>query len=366
MNSKQYIEFVGLIEQRALIILESYMPSTHAARSAEVSKFYSKIKELIKDQGMPETIKYVKNSRVCVLRTLTGSPLSSSSEGGVGLTNGWPNWLAAWRIDIPSDRVMTSSKIEEIRYLLTLLSSLRSIMVPPVADTEPITKPYGGEIHRIDDRTFYRVMYKLGIGVFAGSEISWNKFHFTTKSGPNGPALLSSMREFGSAINTFGHELKTLGGRSFATVCDELQGRLITDPRVILGKLAYFSDKEGKTRLVAMCDYWTQSVLKPVHDLLMKILGSLGTDYTFDHSSAVQDLLNLPGPYYSLDLSNATDRMPFFLQKRIMSYLIGVEKSEAWARLLIEREYSLRSSGKDGKVINLTYSTGQPMGAYSS
>lgn len=239
-------------------------------------------------------------------------------------------------------------------------------MVPPVADTEPITKPYGGSIIDISDDDLRKVMFKLGVGRHTGTQVCWSKFHFTTKSGPNGPALLSSTREFGYAINTFGPELKTLGGSSFAQLCDELQGKLVTDESVILGKLAYFSDKEGKTRLVAMCDYWTQTVLKPIHDHLMSVLSKLPTDYTFNHSEAISYLLNLLGPYYSLDLSNATDRMPFFLQKKIMSYIIGTEKAQAWARLLTGRDYTLRTGKQRSAVINLRYAAGQPMGAYSS
>lgn len=80
---------------------------------------------------------------------------------------------------------------------------------------------------------------------------------------------------------------------------------------MILGKLSYFADKEGKTRLIAMCDYWSQSVLRPIHQFLMKKLSRLSTDCTFDHSKALRRMSSLPGPFYSLDLSNATDRMPF-------------------------------------------------------
>lgn len=184
-------------------------------------------------------------------------------------------------------------------------------MVPPVADLEPITKPYGGSIFSIDDAVLRKVMFKLSVGRHTGCKVQWDRFHFTTKSGPNGPALLSSSREFGSAINAFGPELKTLGGSSFAQTLNFLSNKLIIDPTVKLGKLAYFSDKEGKTRLVAMCDYWSQTVLKPYHQKLMSLLGTLKTDCTFDHNRAVNYLLNLPGPYHSLDLSNATDRMPF-------------------------------------------------------
>lgn len=76
-----------------------------------------------------------------------------------------------------------------------------------------------------------------------------------------------------------------------------------------LGKLACFGDKEGKTRVVAIVDYWTQSALKPYHQALMSLLKRLETDCTFNQDN-YQRILSLPGPYASLDLSSATDRMP--------------------------------------------------------
>lgn len=206
---------------------------------------------------------------------------------------------------------MTEGGIDEIRYLLTVLSSLRSIMVDPVVDVSPIEKPYGGSIHQIDRRVLQRILHSMGFRLFEGSKVCWDRFHFTTKSGPNGPALISSVREFGLAYFTFGRELSTLGGEAFTQRCEELKGKIVVDSTITLGKLSYFADKEGKTRVIAMCDYWTQTVLRPIHQFLMKMLNRLPTDCTFDHGKALTYLLNLPGPFYSLDLSNATDRMPF-------------------------------------------------------
>jgi hypothetical protein len=87
MNNK-YINLVGCIERHAHIILESYLPTTHASQVSNLRLFFSKVKEMVKHRGMPKTIQYVKSSRVAVLRTLTGAPLTSSLEGDVSLTNG--------------------------------------------------------------------------------------------------------------------------------------------------------------------------------------------------------------------------------------------------------------------------------------
>lgn len=110
---------------------------------------------------------------------------------------------------------MTEGGLEEIRYLLTVLSSLRSIMVDPVVDISTIIAPYGGQISSISRPVLQRILFSMGFRLFSGRKVCWDRFHFTTKSGPNGPALISSVREFGLAYNTFGPQLKTLGGKTF-------------------------------------------------------------------------------------------------------------------------------------------------------
>jgi len=63
---------------------------------------------------------------------------------------------------------------------------------------------------------------------------------------------------------------------------------------------------------------------------------------------------------HSLDLSNATDRMPLALQLRVISRIIGEERAKAWAHILVGYEYN----SKGGPAVK--YNCGQPMGAYSS
>jgi hypothetical protein len=111
---------------------------------------------------------------------------------------------------------MTGPEVEKVRYLLTVLSSLRSIMVDPVVDISPIIKPYGGSIHHISESVRNRILFSMGCRQLEGSKVCWKGFHFTTKSGPNGPALISSIREFGLAYNTYRSEFRTLGGEAFA------------------------------------------------------------------------------------------------------------------------------------------------------
>lgn len=110
---------------------------------------------------------------------------------------------------------MKIQDIDKVRYLLTVLSSLRSIMVDPVVDTSTITDEYKGIWDHINPVLLHTLLKSMGYTIREGAEVCWRGFHFTTKSGPNGPALISSIREFGLAYNTYCSEFRTLGGEAF-------------------------------------------------------------------------------------------------------------------------------------------------------
>jgi hypothetical protein len=71
---------------------------------------------------------------------------------------------------------------------------------------------------------------------------------------------------------------------------------------------------------------------------------------------------------YGYDLSAATDRLPLYLQEKIVSSLFSEDIADSWATLLTSRPYWLIEQEK-GEIENLTayhYAVGQPMGALSS
>jgi len=55
--------------------------------------------------------------------------------------------------------------------------------------------------------------------------------------------------------------------------------------KLIIRKLTYFSDKEGKTRVIGILDYFSQAILKPLHTYLFRVLKKIPQDCTFDQSS---------------------------------------------------------------------------------
>jgi hypothetical protein len=149
--------------------------------------------------------------------------------------------------------------------------------------------------------------------------------------------------------------MQTPLGHSMMEIWETLRPKPVKYTR----KLSYFSDKEGKTRVIAILDYWSQSALKPLHDKLMFILKGIRCDVTFDQNR-YKEVLPPSGPYYCYDLSAATDRMPVDLQQQVLINLLGEAKAAAWKRLLVRDAYHCRDSDP------VIYGAGQPMGAYSS
>lgn len=150
-----------------------------------------------------------------------------------------------------------------------------------------------------------------------------------------------------------------------------------------LGRLAALEEPAGKVRVVAMVDIITQWLLHPLHEALFQLLRMIPTDGTHDQLKPIHRLLRRRpnGPFYSFDLSAATDRIPLSLQKALLSPILTSWGAEAWGCLLVGRPYvichkdaglhpdvSREAQGLtlSGNLWSVTYGAGQPMGAYSS
>jgi hypothetical protein len=131
-----------------------------------------------------------------------------------------------------------------------------------------------------------------------------------------------------------------------------------TDKGDIFRKLTSFSDKEGKTRVIAILDYFSQSVLKPLHLYLFNFLKKIDQDCTFDQNS-FKDKISDWDIFYSVDLKSATDRFPIRLICEVLKGRLPVSYVQAWEDIMVG--YPFISDGQE-----FSYSVGNPMGAYSS
>jgi len=137
-------------------------------------------------------------------------------------------------------------------------------------------------------------------------------------------------------------------------------------PRFHLGRLGIVRTVSGKSRVVAMTNYWLQVAFRPLHDSIFELLRVVPTDGTFDQMSPLKRLV---GPnavwhlregekYFSYDLSAATDRLPIELQSQVLSSFTSPLIARLWKSLISVPFWY------DGAYVK--YAVGQPMGAYSS
>jgi hypothetical protein len=326
-----------------------------------ISYFFNRMELWSRTKGDLWLISHIKEIRLLYTRYLCGVPVKSSSHI-IGIRkDGLPKGL------VQLNKLIISGKPEEISFVLTLLSVSRCIDAWKPVSYETITKESEIKMDLTDLSIFMnRFLYDHKLSAF---NVSWsrNDSHYSIKAGPSGIATFTSVVDSMKLPKTIKNALysisKEIGNEAslWSSVMSEIKpNKLKTMFKAKLEnysrKLSIVKDPEGKSRVIAIVDYWTQSILLQIHNELFSYLKRLPQDRTFTQNPIV----DFVGPYHSLDLSAATDRFPLEVQKLLMAKLIGTEKSEAWANLLVSEPYRT----PEGDLIY--YKAGQPMGAYSS
>lgn len=122
------------------------------------------------------------------------------------------------------------------------------------------------------------------------------------------------------------------------------------------------ADMEGKTRVIAILDYFSQNALRPLHLFLFAILRQIPQDVTFSQGSFVDKVQGWGSVrLLSLDLTAATDRFPIHVIARVLEGFFPKEYVAAWRRVMVNHPFSM-----DGTADGISYAVGNPMGAYSS
>lgn len=412
-------------------------PDSKRALRATVQNFYEALRRCLENRGVKDTLRYVKDSRLCVTRYLSGSPIKTLN--GIQLCKskapGFPVWLR--------DLHYLTDSTSGIRVLLTLLTALRGVTLPKQLNTDPITSPYKGKpLETVISKAHHKRVMDWILPEGSRKRCEFKKFHMSAKAGPAGPAAASAIKDLFTLPKPLIDDIIILGGSKIKSeistllkedptgpclakrdflVIDSLtsllqasnKGHLPSDDKSLervlnqipdlvapyeessdtveysapeFRKLSVVQDKEGKSRVIAILDYWSQTVLKPLHDHLMRVLSKLEQDCTFNQGSFLSKLPAMDGTrmFHSLDLSSATDRMPIKLQELVLQGILSKERSESWRNILVQWPYAVpalgdsennksMSPGRGSKppqgshnLQHIKYAVGQPMGAYSS
>nr|WAY16631.1 putative RNA-dependent RNA polymerase [Rhizoctonia solani mitovirus 64] len=361
-----------------------------SSRMRQLHAFLVHLNNLRRHHGSPYVVKYLKASQLAIQKAIAGTKVSSLNQIDSSLpfpylsTCGLPRF-----IPIRDRRLMlVNGSSSVIRWWLTLYSVYRVINIPSQLKLETITAPLTVPVNAVlevareiiqiinvsmfDTSVLNQARFLFLESASAGSRISWMGLLFDVLGLKNEPEVFRALLDYAditgnyriSAILRYIDEQLSLLDNQMA-----ITGYLFKalQKSLPIGKLSTKKEAAGKVRVFAMVDVWTQSLLKPLHDMLFKFLKSLPNDATFDQNASVKRCMvksQLTGKSFGYDLSAATDRLPIDLQVAILNKIrpgIG----EAWKTILVSRGYS--AEFKEFNVSDtLKYSVGQPMGALSS
>jgi len=327
--------------------------------------FVSNLFKWISDWGTVHTIKYYKQMRLHCTRYICGQPLLINNMS-IGLTkDGWPKKLLFLK------KYVDSGKTVDLKFVLTILNFSRSWILSKDewSKVEPnfssITDPPKGE-YTIPGGFINKFVKKHSLNrkppVFSKALV-----YLSMKAGPSGPATLMShynllnysYEEMQSIFNLTDEAGADFFSKSYKYAWDNnLQSPKLNSTN---GVLSYVKDPEAKLRIIAISDYFTQLFLKPIHNIILFILR---TSFNTCDRTFTQDPMHKwdenEHSFWSLDLSSATDRFPIVLQRRLLERIFNQKFASSWQYLLSNRKFTTPK----GDIVK--YSTGQPMGTYSS
>jgi len=201
-------------------------------------------------------------------------------------------------------------------------------------------------------------------------------WHCTTKKGPNGaqqslfchadagalqhsPRLLNSVKKLSTMIH--GNESMTFV-ETLNFMVNIYNDRHKENWKPTHSRIVNLLEGGGKTRTVAMGDFWSQTVLKPIHDCVMKKLKTIPSDATYNQESGSWTVMNRTRKHgtFCYDLESATERFPALIQKLVVTKILGKDIADEWYTLMVDRNFTT-PLGDEVKFL-----CGQPMGLYSS
>jgi len=286
-----------------------------------------KILTVLKTRGKHEAIKYCKGLRLRFLDLI----LSMDEGFNLRVPKSVPKVLR------PIKKYLEGNiNYPFVRLINSCLYLTRFIRLEPTPNHSTIeARPgYTGDPRHLRDemKLFLKdlgVNTKMGLGRVPKA-LRFKHFHMTSKKGPNGHALWTSFDDALALSPDTLEAIRVVGGDRLHSLISRFISLYLQIPqffdrfRTLTGariprRIACIQDKEGKTREVAIGDYFTQAALLPLHDFLFKHLRRITQDCTFNQTKRFRVLQADDGSsYHSVDLTAATDRFPITIQRELL------------------------------------------------
>jgi hypothetical protein len=353
--------------QRCKLVGKTFFP---AAKVSSIENFVAFQSKLIQTRGVKYAVMRSKECTLYLIKLLAGIKYNTP---GVRVYKGTP---VDFQEFIPGVRIMDKTTI---RFLLSVYTIYRHVTVPDdfIPDLSSITKPkVSNEVFENEFRKFVKIWKSKNN---RSRNVCWTAPHLTANQGPNGKAIFTSVLERLDLSGKDEYHIKVLANsKEFDNYFDDVakapHGVVSAIDKIYAirrhsertqRRLSLIKDKYYKGRVIAMGDYWSQTVLRPYHEALNKILmDNFRQDCTYSQTSFKEKILGgsdeSERTLYSVDLSNATDEFPIGITKIVIEEIFGKEISDSWHYLMVEKPFT-NPWGPD-----VYYTKGQPMGMYSS
>jgi hypothetical protein len=374
-KNKQQDTFKGVVHHHRLTEMLAYTLKVFGWLSVsfetgfivKVKDFHLRAKtlgDLEKTRGTIFALAYVKAVRNTRLSYLSGEN-KTDAKVKVKLTHdGIPVCLGPWIGPIRSKTITSFQR----RFVMTRLYASRALSLGSDPDLTTITaSPVTGK-HRLVGSSEIQAFWKaLGYRkpLKNRSLRSFKEYHFTTKAGPNGHAISTSLADLFTLPESLRESIGVVGGEVLKGRMDlllssseTLKGRFRRNGE-LFRKLFHFSDIEDKVRVIAIGDYWSQAALKPLHHHIFKLRKKIPQDFSFNQQGYRQFISGWK-VFHSVDLTAFTDRFPISFISDMLEYHVGREYTAHWKNIMVGYPFPHASAGE------VHYQVGNPMGMYSS
>lgn len=359
----QRISLISTSLERVFLILDPYAKLNDSIKESirnEFQSLSSKFLKNIKNEGKKESArKYKEYYRIatCLALEQQFNPMSFTKSNKDGV----PRDLVPLLPLLKGDKWMK-------RFGLTVCRLYTLIKISPDIDVTNVVKPSSAQVDDLFVNQFTEfvnsVIEETPLPIVENPD-----FNFGAHKGPNGEAVLTSHYDAVALkranLSQKWNELASLLEHPLRSSFSNMSSQEGLPENLHIGKISFIPEKGGKTRIIAVPDFWTQQLLKPFHQQITKIIRKKfpNTDSTFDQDKAFKRVLKLTKgkKVFSYDLRAATDRFPFYLQHLVFTRLFGLKVGNLWKELLVERDWyvpKLKSS--------IRWAVGQPLGCYSS
>lgn len=352
---------------------------------------------LVLNRGLTEGTKRFRKERQYVLRWLLGLPNETVEVLGLQ-KDGFPSKYRFLKERIFENSFNADHRIKYVNTILSV-SRLTSEAEKSLKSLPSITKPFNISDELIHEIKSFKedlpdILRNIGVNIGndrlnleLSSSVTTNgvpSTHLSNQAGPNnnitfkgkllrGNATITAHVDAHAVINdrevfnNIKKYSKLTNNQKLVDYMESLSNLPESsswNSKPICSRIAVLEQPENKRRTVAIVDYWTQSLLLPLHKYLQQVALKVPCSYYEDQDRGRelcrQFTLDQNADPVSYDATDFTDRFPRLIQEAVLSVLFDEELAKSAIKLMACRNFR----APYGK--NIRYAVGQPMGSYGS